>query len=531
MIQSSQNPFTFSFPSIWGIAKADFLQRSRSYQFLLTLGVCMYLSYTFVPPPVSSYLTVHLGNYRGFYNMAWISHSVAMMACGFLFFAGFFLVNNSIERDIKTGVGEIIATTQISNYHYLLGKMLSNFLVLMTIIGGAFLMSIFLFFKYAEDPSLHIGQLIAPFIWMAMPGMMFLASLTVLFEAIFAKRRVLMNTTFVLLFFFAINPDFPLHDFISKWIDPFAIQSMMLEIERIAYEQFGVQNETTMSFGYQILGENIKLETFHWEGFEYTLNFILSRLVWFPISFIILLIPFKYFHRFEIRPSTFDLFKKKPKDLVENLEMSIKNNHSFHSIKTLPVVEYSFSFLPLVIAEWKMMLKGTSKWWWLITLGLWIATIFVPLEITHLMILPILWFWQITKISSISIKEIESQTELYIFAAYRPLWRQLLSRIGALVGWLWFLALPLLLRLLMEGNVYGFAGVLSGGIFITMSSLCLGEWLESKKLFEALFSASIYMLLNKAPFIDFVNAITENKGTLTFPIYLTISLMFFILII
>ena len=69
----------YTLNSIYHIAKADFLQRVRSNYFLIALGVCVFLIYSFVPPVDAGYRLISLGNYRGFYNSAWIGSMVAAM--------------------------------------------------------------------------------------------------------------------------------------------------------------------------------------------------------------------------------------------------------------------------------------------------------------------------------------------------------------------------------------------------------------------------------------------------------------------
>jgi len=120
----------YAITSIFHIARADFLQRIRSYYFLIALGVCVFIIYSFVPPVDAGYRMVSLGNYRGFYNSAWIGSMVAMCV-PFFALIGFYVVNNAVQRDIDTGVGQIIATTCITKVQYLTGKMISNFTVLL----------------------------------------------------------------------------------------------------------------------------------------------------------------------------------------------------------------------------------------------------------------------------------------------------------------------------------------------------------------------------------------------------------------
>ena len=44
--------------------------------------------------------------------------------------AGFYIVRSAIARDQETGVGQILAATPLRNAGYLLGKFLSNLMVL-----------------------------------------------------------------------------------------------------------------------------------------------------------------------------------------------------------------------------------------------------------------------------------------------------------------------------------------------------------------------------------------------------------------
>ncbi len=91
--------------SIYFIAKADFLQRVRSYGFLITLGICAFISFSMVSSPGSDMSPLALGSYRGLNNCAWIGCLIAIVCGIYLMLAGFYLVNNSIKRDRDTEVG------------------------------------------------------------------------------------------------------------------------------------------------------------------------------------------------------------------------------------------------------------------------------------------------------------------------------------------------------------------------------------------------------------------------------------------
>ncbi len=136
--------------SLITIIKLDFLQRTRNYNFLITLCACLAIAYTFVPEPNANYSTIRISDYVGFYNSAWFGYVTAIMTSIFLSLIGFYLINSSIKNDLETKVGQMIAATPISNFSYLLSKVISNFLLLLTIVFIIFLMSIILFFLYND---------------------------------------------------------------------------------------------------------------------------------------------------------------------------------------------------------------------------------------------------------------------------------------------------------------------------------------------------------------------------------------------
>lgn len=107
--------------------KFDYLQRTRTYPFLVTLCASLAIAYTFVPEPNANYSTIRIANTVGFYNSAWFGYVTAMMTSMFLSLIGFYLVNSGIKKDIETKVGQIVASTKVTNFTYLLSKVSSNF--------------------------------------------------------------------------------------------------------------------------------------------------------------------------------------------------------------------------------------------------------------------------------------------------------------------------------------------------------------------------------------------------------------------
>ena len=120
---------------LYHLAMADFYERARRYSFLLTLAAVIYMGVlvnngTLFFSLRSSDPNLLASSYQGEFNSAWISTMTVLVLNSFLGLFGFYLVSDCIKRDIRTGVGQIIATTPVSRAVYLVGKWISNCLVL-----------------------------------------------------------------------------------------------------------------------------------------------------------------------------------------------------------------------------------------------------------------------------------------------------------------------------------------------------------------------------------------------------------------
>ena len=111
-----------SLRSIYHLARADFLERTRRYSFLITLGLILFLAYSYVPSRDAGYITLAVDGARGVYNSAWVGSLVAILTGLILPLLGFYLVKNAVARDSQTGVGQIMATTPLTRPVYTLGK-------------------------------------------------------------------------------------------------------------------------------------------------------------------------------------------------------------------------------------------------------------------------------------------------------------------------------------------------------------------------------------------------------------------------
>ena len=169
---------------LYHLARADFLQRVRSYGFLVTLGFTVYFCYICLPPNHASYVTMQMGGHRGIYNSAYVGTLVAMETALILSLAGFYLVKNAVDRDMRTGVGQILASTPLTEFLYTMGKTLSNFAVLAAMSAVIAVAAGVMQLARQEDIAIRLWPLLAPFLFIVLPVMAVVAGVAVLFEVI-----------------------------------------------------------------------------------------------------------------------------------------------------------------------------------------------------------------------------------------------------------------------------------------------------------------------------------------------------------
>jgi hypothetical protein len=490
--------------SIFYIAKADFLQRIRSYYFLIALGVCVFIIYSFVPPVDAGYTMVSLGNYRGFYNSAWVGSMVAMCV-PFFALIGFYVVNNAVKRDIDTGVGQIIATTQITKVQYLTGKLISNFAVLLLILVVIAVMTVIMFLFRGETSHLEPGKLLLPLLILTVPAMFIIAALALFFDSFTSFSRGFLNIAYFFLWIFLVSG--------SLWspaTDVYGVNTCMIDIKNSIS---GMHSDWNGNYGTGILIKDSlgSCQVFTWEGMNWTPWIFLQRIFWMTVVFGLVMLSSLRFNRFDTsetkeRKQRVPWFiKKKAVRIDDDL---IPAGIKYHD---LPVAEARFSYFSLLKAELRLMLRGTTTLLLILTAGLFIASIFIPMDFAYKVALPLLWFLQILNLSKQGSREVTHRCNEYVFSAVFPLKRQLPATLSSALLALLMLSIPVLLRVLLSGNFYGVYAIIVGAMFVSAFAIASGILTGGSKIFEVIFTVMVYGILNRIPFFDFIGAIEGSK--------------------
>jgi len=523
--------------ALYHLARADFLQRTRSYSFLITLGITLYVGYFFIPPNHSSYATMVIGNHRGLYNSAYLGSLMALLISPFLSLAGFYLVKNAIDRDMQTRVGQILATTTLSKPLYTIGKTISNFAVLAVMVAVMGVAAVVMQFVRGEDLTLHLGHLVAPLIFISLPVMLVVAALAILFEAIPWLRGGLGNVVYFFVWISALSApmtrlDKGVH---GSYNDLFGTGVLIPSITAACEAAFPGSNKTGLNLGINVKesGKYWDLSTFRWEGLDWTRQVIVSRLFWLGVGLGLALLAAVFFRRFD--PAR-EGARRAPKVTQQPTQPeSIEDRVIPDLVQTATLYPLTkrrrFSFLFMVRAELRLALHGVSYWWHLVALGLIAAGLFTPVPISRGLLIAA-WIWPLLIWSAMGTRETRWRTDQLIFSTAHPLRRQLPA------CWLAGVVIALVtgggtgVRLLVAGEQLGLLAWTVGALFIPTMALALGVWSGSSKLFEVLYLFLWYLgPANQVGQIDFMGVVGPLLPPRTPVLFLAVTVALVILAI
>jgi ABC-type transport system involved in multi-copper enzyme maturation permease subunit len=484
------------------MARADFLERTRGYAFLVTLCLVIFLGYSVN----NGQIILRLDDYRGVFNSAWVGSMMSLVITTFLSLFGFYVVKNSIERDQRTGVGQIMATTPLTRTQYVVGKWLSNFAVLGVLVGILCVGSVIMQLLYREVPQIDLWALLAPMLFISLPMMALCAALAVVFETVPLLRGGFGNLVYFFLWTFGIVASV---EWIGKrWpeFDPMGIYVFMPSMsETVKVVNPAYQNGFILG-----VGPTSVMKTFLWPGLDWTPALIAMRLLWVLIAFVFVLISALFFTRFD--PTRERLGKRKPNPAPEELtKPSGEISRQLTQPQLTPLSGMArFNFGRRLLAELRLMLKGQKWWWYLAAAGLMIAPLAMPAADAPKVLLAA-WVWPVLVWSGMGCREARHQTGQIVFSTARPVASQLP------VTWLAGLLVTLLMglgagtRLLIAGDQAGLMALLGGAVFIPSLALALGVWTGGSKAFEIVYLLLWYIgPLNQTPGLDYMGIGAEN---------------------
>jgi hypothetical protein len=498
--------------SVLRLARADFAERSRRFSFLVMLATSLYAGYGFLPPAQANYVTLRFGDHRGIYNSAWVGAAIAMLTAAFLGLIGFYLIKNAIDRDRQTRVGQILAAAPLSRFQYILSKMFSNFAVLAAIALAVATSAGVTQLVRGEDTTLRLGKLLAPYLVLTLPSLLVIAAIAVLFECVPGLRGGGGNVAYFFLWGLGMGASSAaLRASGADYLGFGLLLPSMMEACHAAFPDYdpGLHN---MALGLNFRAEGVwTLTTFVWNGTHFTPRMIALRGIWVALAVGATWLAARVFDRFSGdtgggRRRRADSQSERGGDA--EAAPGFAEHLGLTALSLTPPRGLSVAhFLRLLAAEIRLLAKGTSRWWYVVMIGLWIASAVTPLALAQLHVLPLVWLWPVLLWSSMGVREARFGMDQILFSSPHPL------RLQIPAAWLGGVAVALLsgcvigARLLFAGDVPAVLAWLVGACFVPALALALGVWTGSSRAFEGIYTALWYMgPLQPIPAIDFMGA-------------------------
>lgn len=513
--------------SLYHLMRADFLERFRSYGFLGLLLFTIFLTYLFIPEINAIQIAgLNLGGYRAIYNSAWIGAMTTLLMGEFFLLFSFYLLKGSVERDRRTGVGQIIATTPITKIEYMLGKWLGNVAIASTMTLAIIAASTLLQLLRAEDTRINLWQLALPFLIVLLPALTVIAAVAVLFDCIPFLRGGIGNV----LFFFIAYP------ILTLSLDLPGNSILYPSIYQACAAQFNDCNPVRqIDAGMSPLAN---LPAFTYDGVAWLPSILLSRFAVIIVALLIALLAAWFFHRFDPAKSdktflwNFSLKRTPALQTESNIPTSTLPRQATRLSPLAPASRHSsFTLLiHLFAAELRLVFNGRSWFWFLCAIGLFITLALTPLDVAQMYILPFAFILPLTIWSNLGAREMKHRAEQLVFSAPYPLTRQfpVTLLIGVFVAFT--LTSPLLLRLTLAGQWSSLGGLITGIVFVPSFAMALGCWSNDSKLFEGGYLFLWYITsMYSIPVLDFMGRVpaARQQGISLLHLSITLLLMVF----
>jgi len=502
------------------MVRADFLERSRSYSFLILLCAAIYLGFAIN----TGRLVIRFNTCKEIFDTAWVSAMVAIAINFLLGFFGFFLVKGSIERDGRTGVGQIIAATPLKRIEYVFGKWLSYFVILSALVIVLAIVTIVI--QSFRLDHLNLIALLSPFVWLTLPFMALIAALAVLFETIPWVKGSLGNLIYFFLFLALLiaitNPSTGRNAMLT---DPSGIRVLLGEIKSAG-----------LYCGEKISLSELKnppaLNDFA-TGITWRMDILMSRIGNFAAALALTAISALFFNRFDSSSEKL----RKPRPIEQKTTATDENitEHKQTAAHLTPLSGdriYQNNLLSLILAELRLMLKGNHWMWYAGAVLLWVFSLISSPDSLTLWV-TILAIWPLLIWSKMGIRESYYRTNQIVFSCSKPLWRLLFASWLAGVMVTALLWSGIAINFVWHGQWPNLSAWLIAVLIVPSFALMFSTWTGSSKIFEVFYLVVWYAgIANRLPAMDYIGltpqAVIYQQPTLILFI-LTVCILFGVL--
>jgi hypothetical protein len=142
------------------------------------------MAYSFVPNPATGMGLFVINGARTLYNSASLSFATALIfsMIGIGLF-GFYMVSNTIQRDVDARVGSILAATEMHSWEYIVGKFLGN-VAFLSIITAFYMVAMMCMYALRGEAPFEVFVFMRTYSLMCISAIVFVSVVALVFESI-----------------------------------------------------------------------------------------------------------------------------------------------------------------------------------------------------------------------------------------------------------------------------------------------------------------------------------------------------------
>lgn len=506
---------------ILAVVKTDFLLRFRRPSTAVIFLILCAAAYLWIPAPSSGKALIQVEDRRALYNSIALAIGTSTIFTLLMGLFGYYLVSNSIKRDIQTRTGFILASTTMRNGEYLAGKFIGNIVFLAAITIGFLISSMIMQLIRGEAP-LEPLTFIAIYALMVPPLLVYISTVAIIFESTkFLSGKfgdVLYFMVWILLIAFtAVGSEHKHYPNFVSYCDSMGMGYLFGQMKTI----IGSDSLAIGSTQYDMTKTPFVISQFPFRA-----EWILPRLISLVWTIPLLLIPLARFHRFN--PDRIKATSRRVRHgFIEKINSLLKPVSRLITAPFSRILNSGNkpSFIRSIAAEVLLTLQIYPAATVLIVFFTLFFAVLSPASIQNK--LPLAFAAMVVVLADMATRERTVGTMPVVFAAPRlrsnfVFWKLITAIILAL-AFTWVAVLKLLFV-----QPFSALALIGGTIFAAACATGLGILTTNPKTFIVLFLFFLYLVMNDGghnPFFDFAGWFRQATISVV-AIYATISVAF-----
>jgi ABC-type transport system involved in multi-copper enzyme maturation permease subunit len=458
----------------------------------LVVGASVYI---IIPNPQLGWALMRINGMRVLYNSAAVALGTGVFCSLILSLAGYYLVSNSLRRDIISRTGILMAATPVTNLEFISGKFIGNVAYLASISLACMVSAMSMFFLRGEGP-LEPLVFALTYAWLVFPIVVLCSAIALAFESLPVLSGRFGDFVYFLIWIAVIrfSNAAMVRTPSSGWTSFIDVTGLAM-VSRILHAQFHTEE---MTIGGATIDPSLPAIVF--PGIKWSTSMIFERALTLFIPVLFLGLGTLWFHRFN--PSRIKMSVQRGKQniigkmnrmlkpltrVVWNIAPSQKQE-SLRNAVTADVIT-TFTVVPMTAIG---------------VVGFGVACVTLELNFVQQTVLPFMFFMLTIALADIAVREISSGTMRLLFTAPRLREKYVIWKFfSILTVTLMFTLIPMVR--LMTASPRASLSLLIGSCLVSSSSTSFGIMTRSPKLFVGLFLMLLYVSLNSsnAAFLDF----------------------------